>query len=232
MNRWLIVCIVLTLLALGAPLYLYYARPDLLKDPIPTHSNAAGEVDQWTPRERILPQWLLLPGIMTALVLLSVLLPWLSPKGFEIDRFRGTFFFLMAVCVAMMGYIQLLFVMGGVQGVQLDLTRWLLGGLSLFFALLGNRLGKVQRNFWMGVRTPWTLASETVWIQTHRLTAWLWTAGGVLLAVLAFVGPSLVPMMVCIILWIAGLLLMALSPVVYSLWLYKRLEKQGRLAPP
>jgi uncharacterized membrane protein len=225
MNRWLIVSIVLTVLALGGPLFLTQSQPDLLKDPIPTHYNAAGEVDQFTPRERILPQWLLLPGIMAALVVLSVLLPWLSPKGFEIDRFRSTFFFLMAVCTAMMGYIELLLVLGGFQGVQLDLTRWLLGGLSLFFALLGNRLGKVQRNFWMGVRTPWTLASETVWTQTHRLTAWLWTAGGVLSAVLAFAGVS-------IWVWLAGILLMAFSPIVYSLWLYKRLEKQGRLAPP
>jgi uncharacterized membrane protein len=222
MNRWLIVSLVLTVLAAGAPLYLYYARPDLLKDPIPTHSNAAGEVDQWTPRERILPQWLILPGAMVFFMGLSALLPWLSPRGFKLDQFLGTFFFLIAVGTAMMGYIQLLMVLGGIQGVQLDLARWLLGGLSLFFAVLGNRLGKVQRNFWMGVRTPWTLASETVWIQTHRLTAWLWTAGGVLLAVLAFGGVS-------VWVWIAGLLAMALYPVVYSLWLYKRLERQGRL---
>lgn len=225
MNRWLIVSLVLTIFALGGPLFLYFGRPDLLRDPIPTHYNAAGAVDQWTPRDRILPQWLILPGIMVGLVGLSMLLPWLSPQGFEINRFRVTFFFVMAVCAAMMGYIQLLLVLGGVQGVQLDLTRWLLGGLGLFFALLGNRLGKVQRNFWMGVRTPWTLASETVWIQTHRLTAWLWTAGGVVLAVLAFAGVS-------VWVWIGGMLLMALTPVGYSLWLYKRLEKQGRLAPP
>jgi uncharacterized membrane protein len=225
MNRWLIVSLLLTLLAFGCPLFLYYGRPDLLKDPIPTHFNAAGEADVWTPRERILPQWLILPAAMVFLMALSVLLPWLSPRGFEIDRFRDTFFLLMAVVTAVMGYVQFLLVLGGVQGVQLDLTRWLLGGISLFFALLGNRLGKVQRNFWMGVRTPWTLASETVWIQTHRLTAWMWTAGGLVLAVLAFAGVS-------VWVWIAGLGAMALYPVFYSLWLYKRLEKQGRLARP
>jgi uncharacterized membrane protein len=230
MNRWLIVSILLMVLSFAGPLFLYFGRPDLLKDTIPTHTNAAGEVDGWTPRERILPQWLILPGVMVFFVMLAVLLPWMSPQGFEVDRFRGTFFLLMAVATAVMGYIQLLLVLGGVKGVQLDLSRWLLGGLSLFLALLGNRLGKVQRNFWMGVRTPWTLASETVWIQTHRLAAWIWTAGGVLLAVLAFAGPSLMPMMVCIILWMAGLLLMALFPAFYSLWLYKRLEKQGRLS--
>ncbi len=154
---------------------------------------------------------------------LTVVLPWLSPEGFEIDRFRETFFFLMAVVTVLFGYIQLLLVLGGVQGVQLDLSRWLLGGLSLFFALLGNRLGKVQRNFYMGVRTPWTLASETVWIQTHRLTAWLWVAGGLALSVAAFAGVS-------VWLWIGGMVLIVLVPIVYSLWLYKRLEKQGRLS--
>lgn len=223
MNRWLLVSILVAILALGGPLFLYFGRPDLLKDPIPTHTNAAGEVDGWTPREQILTQWLILPGLLAGFVGLFLLLPWLSPRGFEIERFRETFFFLMAVGSLMIGYIQLLFVLGAVQGIQVDMNRWLLGGLALFFALLGNRLGKVQRNFWMGVRTPWTLASEAVWIQTHRLTAWLWTGGGVVLAIIGFAGLS-------VWLWIAGILLMALSPVVYSLWLYKRLEKQGRLS--
>jgi uncharacterized membrane protein len=204
-------------------MFLYFSCPELLKEQIPTHSNAAGEVDKWTPREAILPQWLILPGVMVAMVGLFALLPWLSPEGFEIDRFRSTFFFLMAVVTLLFAYIQLMFVMGGVQGVQLNTTRWLLGGMSLFFALLGNRLGKVQRNFFVGVRTPWTLASEAVWIQTHRLTAWLWTPGGLVLAVISFAGLS-------VWLWIAGMMLMAFTPVIYSLWLYKHLEKQGRLS--
>jgi uncharacterized membrane protein len=224
-NRWIIVSILLTLLALGGPLYLYFARPDLLKDPIPTHTNASGEVDGWTPRENILPQWLIMPGFVAGLTGLFLLLPWMSPKGFEIDRFRETFFFLLAVVTLLLGFIQLVFVLGGIEGLQLDTSRLLLGGLSLFFATLGNRLGKVQRNFWMGIRTPWTLASEAVWIQTHRLAAWLWTACGVVLAVVAFAGLP-------VWLWIAGMIIMALTPVVYSLWLYKRLEKQGKFTPP
>jgi uncharacterized membrane protein len=97
--------------------------------------------------------------------------------------------------------------------------------MFLFFALLGNVLGKVQRNFYVGVRTPWTLASETVWVQTHRLAAWLFTGAGVLGLVIVLVG---VPFYFAF-----GLILVAaLVPVVYSLVLYKRLEKKGLLEPP
>jgi hypothetical protein len=105
--------------------------------------------------------------------------------------------------------------------------RVFLGGICLFFALIGNVMGKVRRNFWMGVRTPWTLASEPVWNQTHRLAAWLFVAAGL-------VGFVLVMLLPPDVVWVALLVLIpaGLVPVVYSLVLYKRLERQGKLEPP
>ena len=97
-----------------------------------------------------------------------------------------------------------------------------LQSLELFFALMGNSLGKVRRNFWMGVRTPWTLASETVWNRTHRVTAWLWVALGLVGFVIVLVFNWLVASL-------ALLLVAVLTPVLYSLILYKSLEKQGKL---
>src|SRR5262249_17855295 len=105
----------------------------------------------------------------------------------------------------------------GVDGVRL-----LVGGLCLFFAVMGNLLGKVKRNFWMGIRTPWTLASEPVWERTHRLGAWLFVATGLFGFVGVLAGGPVVGLFVVII---GG----ALVPVVYSLVIYKRLERQGRL---
>jgi uncharacterized membrane protein len=102
----------------------------------------------------------------------------------------------------------------------------MMGGMFLFFALMGNVLGKVRRNFWVGVRTPWTLASEAVWVRTHRQTAWVWVAGGTVgfLAILAGVPPLLALILV--------LPPLVLYPVVYSLVLYKRLEREGKLGTP
>jgi uncharacterized membrane protein len=105
----------------------------------------------------------------------------------------------------------------------LDVGRWTIAGAYLLFALLGNVLGKVQRNFWVGVRTPWTLASETVWTQTHRMAAWLFVAAGLLGFVATLAGHS------GLWLFVGLIAAIALGPVVYSLVLYKRLERQGRL---
>jgi uncharacterized membrane protein len=74
----------------------------------------------------------------------------------------------------------------------------------------------------MGVRTPWTLANEEVWEQTHRLAAWLFVASGLFGMLTALVG---LPLYLCF----AGIMVAALVPVVYSLVLYKRLERQGRV---
>ena len=102
--------------------------------------------------------------------------------------------------------------------------RMLVGGAFLFIALLGNVLGKVRRNFWIGVRTPWTLANETVWNQTHRLAAWTLTAGGLIACIAVLINP-----IVGAIIAVVALLAAGMTPVIYSAMLYKRLEKQGRL---
>jgi uncharacterized membrane protein len=127
----------------------------------------------------------------------------------------------MALVVALLGYIHGVTLVGSL-GAGVDLTRLLLGGIFLFLALMGNVLGKVRRNFWMGVRTPWTLASEAVWIRTHRLAAWVFVGGGLAGLAAVLLG---VDFTVCM----ALLVVVGVVPVFYSLTLYKTLEKQGKL---
>ena len=104
---------------------------------------------------------------------------------------------------------------------QTDMGRWLIVGICVFMALIGNVMGKLRKNFWMGYRTPWTLASDEVWVATHRLGARLMVATGVIAAVIVGAGG---PPPVAFVLVMAG----ALYPTLYSLVLYKRLEREGR----
>jgi uncharacterized membrane protein len=117
----------------------------------------------------------------------------------------------------------LLSALGSLGGIVLDVSRAVEGGVCLLIALLGNVLGKVRRNFFVGIRTPWTIASEQVWNATHRFAAKTFFAGG-LLGLLAVIlrAPFWLP--------IAAILIAALGPAIYSLVFYKQLERRGELS--
>jgi len=185
---------------------------------VPLHWDAQGHVNGWGPKWMLL---LLGPGMMSAIVLMFAALPWLSPKKFEVDSFRATYLYIMIVIVAMIAYCQFLMLISALR-VTLDVSRAIEGGICLLIALLGNVLGKVRRNFYVGIRTPWTIADERVWNVTHRFAAKTFVVGG-LLGFLAVIlsAPFWLP--------ITAILVAALIPVIYSLVFYKRLERRGEL---
>jgi uncharacterized membrane protein len=224
MSRWLWFSVVLTAIVAGGTLFLYTFGRDFLPEQVPVHWNIEGKVDQRTPRDHVLPYLLIAPGAMVVMILLTLALPWLSPQQFSIERFRATYDYIMALIVGLMAYIQLAVLLGSIESPW-NTGRLLVGGIMLFFAALGNQLGKVRRNFWVGVRTPWTLASDYVWNQTHRISAWLFTA-------LGLIGFVAVLLNVNLLIWFAVFMVGVLFPIPYSLILYKRLQRQGKLESP
>ena len=189
-----------------------------LPDTVPIHWNAHGQANGWGPRWSL---FLWGPGIMAAIVLLFAALPWLSPRKFEVDSFRSTYLYIMIVLVSMLAYIHMLALAAGL-GVAIDVGRAAIGGVCLFIALLGNVLGKVRRNFYIGIRTPWTIADERVWNKTHRLAAKTCFACG-LIGLMAVIlrAPFWLPLAMVI----AG----AMIPAICSLVFYKQLERRGEL---
>lgn len=205
----LILSIVVALAATAYGVILYPNLPER----VPSHWNIHGEVDGWASRSTAV---FLMPAILAGIGLLLAALPTLSPKGFMLDESRRPYNLTCFMVVVMMSYIHVLTLVAG-QNPQLDMGRWLVSGILVTLGLIGNQLGKVQCNFWMGIRTPWTLASEPVWIATHRLAARMLFACGMLGALAIALG---MPM------WIGfgALIVSCLWPVVYSLILYKRTE--------
>ncbi len=206
-----IVVVVLFCAALGASLVLYPSLPTRM----PSHWNIHGDVNGWSSRTF---GCLALPT--AALIFLFFILAgeWLSPAHFKVSAFRSAFNYLMVICAALMVYVHSLMLAASLFPGH-AYGRWLIGGLFVSFAWIGNMLGKTRRNFWIGIRTPWTLASDAVWIATHRLGARVFMAVGIVGAIGAVFGlPGF---------WNLILLGIALLvPVFYSLWLSKRLEKQ------
>ncbi|WP_255484622.1 SdpI family protein [Duganella sp. 1224] len=199
------------ILAMSAITAYYYP---LLPERMPVHWNFAGQVDGYGPRWHV---WVIGPVMMGGFLLLGLVLPWLSPKKFELEASGATYGYMISVPVAVMACVEL-FALSNALGYKLDMSR---APMLLVFAvliLLGNPMGKVRRNFFMGIRTPWTLASERVWNATHRLAGKLMVASGLLGMLALWLGAPHWALLVLTIAW---------APLVagYSLLLYKRLPQ-------
>jgi uncharacterized membrane protein len=218
---YVILCIVLTVATLSASLILFPQMPEK----IPTHWNIQGEIDGYGQKG-----WaaFLMPTVMAGLLLLFWAIPYLSPKHFEVDSFRSTYWFIILVVTVMMAFIHGLTLWAALadQHKPVDITRLMLAGLLIMIALIGNVMGKVRRNFFVGIRTPWTIANERVWNDTHRLAGRLFVGGGIL-GLLAVFLPIPVPAVTIAV--IVVIVASSVTPAIYSLILYKRLEKNGEL---
>jgi len=192
-----------------------------LPDPMPSHWNAAGQVDGWMPKP-----WgvMIFPIIMAALWLVFLVLPRISPRGFEMDPFIRAWGFLRVAFLAYILLVGVLVFQAAKNHGQIS-ERALLAGLGVLFVLIGNFLGKVTRNFFVGIRTPWTLANEEVWYRTHRLGGKCFVAAGLAVVASSMLGLGIWPI-------VAALFVAALIPVVYSYMIYRRLEGAPTSARP
>jgi uncharacterized membrane protein len=184
----------------------------------PIHWNIRGQVDRYAGKWAFLA---ILPGTMLGMMGLMTVIPWLSPRHFEVETFRSTYLYIMVVFVAFLSFVHALALWSAVTG-QMDTHKAISGGMCLLFALLGNVMGKVRRNFYIGIRTPWTIADERVWNATHRLGAKTLVLGGLVGLIFALAGSRsglfLVPVL-------AG----SFVPTIYSLIYYKQLKRRGEL---
>lgn len=213
-RTYAIATIILIVLVFLVTLYVYPKLPEQ----VPVHWNMEGKVDDYGDKT-----WaaFLLPGLMLLVLALMRALPWFSPKPFAVDSFHSTYVFVMFLCACLFAYIQGL-LLWSMLHEAIDTSRAFLAGLFLFFALLGNVLGKVKRNFWIGIRTPWTLASDRVWNDTHRFGGRVFVAVGILGFITTIAG-------VTPIFAIAVFMVAVLITAGYSLALYKRFERAGEV---
>jgi uncharacterized membrane protein len=199
--------------ALAATAVLYPHMPAR----VPTHWNFRFHPDGYSSK---LALFWIGPGLMAGVMLLTWILPWLSPKKFEIESFRSTYGLAMLITFGIVAYINVFLLWAAVDS-PINAGKAICGGVCVFVALFGNLLGKVRRNFYLGVRTPWTLANERVWYATHRFAAKTFVAAGLLGLLLSVIGLYLWAMF--------SLLAGGLVPAVYSLVYYKQLERSGEL---
>jgi uncharacterized membrane protein len=157
----------------------------------------------------------LLPGMM-ALLAVFLAVPIFSPR---IEVFEPTYYYVIVLITVRVGFQQILMLHAALHP-DADIGRALWCGRFIYLALLGNVMGKIRRNDCIGILTPWTLASDAVWVGTHRLAGRLMVAVSIVGAIAVWAGA---PVGVCLWLYVATLL----WPAIYSYILYRRLEGNG-----
>ncbi|MBW3544866.1 MAG: SdpI family protein [Bacteroidetes bacterium] len=190
-----------------------------LPEQVPLHFNIRGEADGWGSRQELL--WLIL--LTTAgLNLLLLLIPAIDPKR-KLQNMGSKYTQLRFVLVTFMSALGLFIIANAAQsdGLQFNGLMILLG---TFFALMGNYFQALKPNYFIGIRTPWTLESESVWRKTHRLGGRLWIVGGLGLVLLSFLPDTQVRQ--ALFLALVGIL--ALVPILYSFIVSKKQEQLER----
>lgn len=156
-----------------------------LPDRLPTHWNIHGQVDGTMPKI----QGLLVPlGINLGLYILLLAIPYLDPKK-KMAQFRNTYGWIrLSVHI----FMALLFVamMANSLGYKISMDRIVPALVSILIIILGNLMGKMRPNYFIGIRTPWTLESPTVWQKTHRISGPVWVAAGLVGLVGSLLGGS------------------------------------------
>ncbi len=155
-------------------------------DRVPVHWNAAGEADGYGGKFEGL---LLMPLLAVGLYLLLLFIPRIDPKRANYAAFSGAYAAIRISTTALMAVIHALVILW-IKDIKINASLVVLGSVGFLFIVIGLVLGKVQPNWFVGIRTPWTLSSRRSWVKTHRLGGWLFIAMGLVWIVAGLVAPT------------------------------------------
>ncbi len=159
MKRFLIVALVVVILSFIMGIAFY----PLMPDEVPSHWNAKGEVDSYLPKF-----WgaFLLPIVTGGLFVLFALIPHIDPKKTNIEKMEKYY---GGMVVLIMGFIMYVYILTLIWalGIRVSMNAMMIPAVGLLIYALGAIMHNLKSNWFIGIRTPWTLSSETVWKKTH-----------------------------------------------------------------
>src|SRR5688500_19757477 len=183
MRKW--IPSLLVIVAVLATIALYSRLPEQ----VPTHWNMAGEVDDWS--SRLWGAWTI-PLVMAAMLLVFRAFPLIDPRRENYPKFAGAYEGILIIVLLFMLalHVSLLATM---LGRPVAVMRLLPVGIGLLLVGIGALLPKAHANWFIGIRTPWTLSNDRVWERTHRFGGAAMSGTGLLAGAAAVLGPLWTP---------------------------------------
>lgn len=205
--RWQDTAIVLLGLAAIAFALINYKR---LPDQLPMHFDVHGNVDRFGKKVNALGSLACL-GLFLPLALGAV--RHIDPRKSNYERFLNAFGMIRLILAVVLDLMLVAVVLYGL-GYKINITNYARVGIGLVFIITGNYMPQVKDNFFVGIRTPWTLSNSEVWRRTHRLGGRIWVVTGLVLVLSAFLPVSwMLPILMI------ALIPLAIVPIFYSWWI-------------
>lgn len=179
MKRTNIIIFIIILASFAVGAYFYPKFPAK----VASHWNAQGEVDGYMSRFWGL---FLMPIISIVMWLMFVLIPKIDPLKKNIEKFRKYFDNFIILMIVFLFYIYILTIAWN-MGRMFDMGKMMVPAIGILFLYVGVLLEHAERNWFIGIRTPWTLSSEIVWNKTHKLGAKLFRLAGIIALFGAFI---------------------------------------------
>lgn len=176
-----IIVLVMVLVATVAGVSLWNRLPDQMA----SHWNVNDQVDGYMSKS-----WgvFMMPLVTLGMFLLFLLIPNIDPLKANIAKFRETFNLFITFIVVFMIYVHALTLLWNLGYTNLGIGKAMLPAMGLLFIVIGSLLRKAKRNWFIGIRTPWTLSSDKVWDEIHRIGGILFMISGVLAVIGGFFG--------------------------------------------
>lgn len=190
-----------------------------LPEKVPMHWNLKGEIDDWGSKYSLIGLVFLMP-VFTYVLMLAI--PKIDPKK-RIDLMAGKYYQIKFVLVVFMS-VSALFIIHSSKTQTLSSPSIVLVLVGLLFMALGNYFKVIKQNYFLGIKTPWTLESEEVWKLTHLLAGKMWVIGGLFIVIFSLVIPENINFYI----FISITVLISLVPIVYSYIIFKELKKSNQ----
>lgn len=213
--------VIITVLMLAIIPLAYLARIySTLPETIAVHYNIKGKADRFGHKSTAWGTSSALSGVSVLVCLAVLFISYVDPK--QAASVSPATFQKIALVVALFMSILNCYLVYALKLTQLPVTGVYII-ICLFLTLLGNFMNNLKPNYFVGIRTPWTLESESNWRKTHHLAGKLWFAGGIIIALLLL----MLPVKAAGVVFIGGVILLSLIPVVYSFVLFKNYKKSN-----
>ena len=203
--------IVLIILAFVVGLLSYSSLPET----IPSHWNAQGEIDAWSSRNFGV---FFLPSITLGIYLLITLIPLIDPLKKNYSKFAIPYFWFRTLFILFFVLLYFYTLWAALE-TKLNINFFIIPAFSILFILIGIFLPKIRKNYFVGIKTPWTIHSEEVWDKTHQFGGKCFIVGGIL-AIFSLLFPQYF-----LSIFIAVILLTALTPIIYSYFIFRKINK-------